>query len=299
MPDLVLPRKRFPFRTFARSILEVPLFWYIRVPSRLWALLKNATNDGKNRLVAGLILPIWLLFPLSCLYLSFREGPFFILPLVLAATVVVVYRSQRPRFRVAEVKDSPIVKADDVTAHEALRVVDFDATKFLTMAHNFPRLANLLQRLEVEVPLKVSGAAVQVFRDKRVWEIAFREAVETGADYLQLEHLFFGVLACEEMRETAENLGLKMEEVHETIEWIFGANSGRALEALKVEATRLEKEQEVVISYPALVAAAKTAAPDKALNFLDEATSKVVKRGGTFVGSKDVSRLKKFNGSNR
>ena len=289
MPDLVLPRKRSPFQDLARSILEVPLFWYISVPVLVC----------KSRLALIPLLPIWLLFPPSCFYMAFREGPLFILPLVLAALAVVVHRARRPRFRIDEVKDNPIVKVDEVTTREALRVIDFDATKFLTMAHNFPRLANLLQRVEAEVPLKVSGGAVQVFRDKRVWEIAFREAVETGADYLRLEHLFFGVLACEEMRETAENLGLKIEEVHETIEWIFGANSGRALEALKVEATRLEKEREVVISYPALVAAVKTAAEffpddalsDKVLNLLDEAVSRVVKVGGTFVSSQDVSKL--------
>jgi len=278
MPDLVLPRKRSLFQDLARSILEVPLFWYIRVPALVCG----------SRLALVPLLPIWLLFPPSCLYMALREGPLFILPLVLAALAVVVHRSLRPKFRVAEVKDKPIVRADEVTTREALRVIDFDATKFLTTAHNFPRLAGLLQRLEVAVPLQVSGAAVQVFRDKRVWEIAFREAVETGADYLRLEHLFFGVLACEEMRETAEKLGLKMEEVHETIEWIFGANSGRALEALKVEAARLERGREVVISYPALVAAAKTAAPGKALNLLDEAVSRVVAVGGTFVGSQDV-----------
>ncbi len=273
-----MPRKRSLFQDLARSILEVPLFWYIRVPALVCG----------SRLALVPLLPIWLLFPPSCLYMALREGPLFILPLVLAALAVVVHRSLRPKFRVAEVKDKPIVRADEVTTREALRVIDFDATKFLTTAHNFPRLAGLLQRLEVAVPLQVSGAAVQVFRDKRVWEIAFREAVETGADYLRLEHLFFGVLACEEMRETAEKLGLKMEEVHETIEWIFGANSGRALEALKVEAARLERGREVVISYPALVAAAKTAAPGKALNLLDEAVSRVVAVGGTFVGSQDV-----------
>ena len=294
-----MPRKRSPFKALTRSILEVPLFWYICVPSRLLVLLKTAAVASKSRLAAALILPIWLLFPPSCFYMAFREGLLFILPLVLAALAVVVHRARRPRFRIDEVKDNPIVKVDEVTTREALRVIDFDATKFLTMAHNFPRLANLLRRLEAEVPLKVSGGAVQVFRDKRVWEIAFREAVETGADYLRLEHLFFGVLACEEMRETAENLGLKIEEVHETIKWIFGRapNFGQALEDLKFEATRLEKEREVVISYPALVAAVKTAAEffpeqvlsDKALSLLDEAVSRVVAVGGIFVSSQDVS----------
>lgn len=299
MPDLVLPRKRSPFKVLARSVLEIPLFWYLRVPVLIC----------KSRLTAVLILPIWLLFPPLCLFLSFRGNPFFLPPLGLAALAVVVHRARRPKFRIAEVKDKPIVKADDVTTSEALRVIDLDANRFLTTAHHFPRLANLLRRLEVEVPLKVSGGAVQVFRDKRVWEIAFREAVETGADYLQLEHLFFGVLAGEEMKETAENLDLKIEEVHETIKWIFGRvpNFGQGLENLKFEATRLEKEREVVISYPALVTAVRTAAEffpeqvlsDKALNLLDEAVSRVVKVGGNFVGSQDVSRLKKFNGSNR
>ena len=291
MPDLVLPQKRSPLENLARSILEVPLFWYLRVPVLVC----------KNRLALIPLLLVWLLFPPSCLYMAFREGLVFILPLVLAVLAVVIHRARRPKFRIAEVRDNPIVKVDDIVAREVLRVLDFDATRFLTTAHNFPRLANLLQRLEVEVPLKVSGVAVQVFRDKRVWEIAFREAVETGADYLQLEHLFFGVLACEGMKRTAENLGLKIEEVHETIKWIFGRvpNFGQALETLKFEATRLEREREVVISYPALVTAVKTAAEffpdealsDKALDLLGETVSRVVAVGGTFVGSQDVAKL--------
>ncbi len=167
------------------------------------------------------LLLAWLLFPPFCLYQMLTTDPLFVLPLFLVAIVVVVHRARYPKFRISEVKDSPVVTADDITTREALRVIDFDATRFLTTAHNFPRLENLLQRLEVEFPLKVSGLGLQVFRDKRVWDIAFREAVETQAKYIRLEHLFFGVLAFEEMKDTVEYLGLKIEDVHEAIKWVF------------------------------------------------------------------------------
>jgi len=168
-----------------------------------------------------ILLLVWLLFPPFCLYQMLTADPLFILPLFLVAIAVVIHRGRYPKFRINEVKDFPVVKVDDIVSREALRVIDFDATRFLTTAHNFPRLENLLQRLEVEVPLKVSGLGLQVFRDKRVWDIGFREAVETQAKYIQLEHLFFGVLAFEEMKDTVEYLGLKIEDVHEAIKWVF------------------------------------------------------------------------------
>jgi len=266
MPDIVLPRKRSPLKALIRSVLGIPLFWYIRIPGRFLILLKRATIVGEDRLAITLmtrllftplfhdpsivgrlvgffyrlfriifgtllivfcllfittVLLAWLLFPPFCLYQMLTTDLLFVLPLFLAAIVVVIHRSRYPKFRISEVRDEPVVKADDITTREALRVIDLDATRFLTTAHNFPRLENLLQRLEVPVPLKISGVALQVFRDKRVWEIAFREAVETGADYLQLEHLFFGVLAFEEMKDVVEDLGLKIEDVHEAIKWIY------------------------------------------------------------------------------
>ena len=266
MPDLVLPQKRSPFKALVRSVLGIPLFWYIRVPGRFLILLKRAAIVLEDRLaiilmarllftplfrdpslvgrlvgflyrlfrillgLLGLLLGVliiltvfflWLLFPPFCVYQMFTTDPLFVLPLILAALMVVAHRARHPKFRIAEVKDGPVVKADDITTREALRVLEFDATRFLTTAHNLPRLKNLLQRLEIETPLKVSGYALQVFRDKRVWEIAFEEAVKSSADYLQLEHLFFGVLGFEEMREVLEDLGLKIEDVHEAIKWVF------------------------------------------------------------------------------
>ena len=209
-------------------LLFTPLFGDPSVVGRLVGFFYRLLRIifGTLSLVSCLLLLVallafWLLFPPFCLYQMLTADPLFVLPLFLAAIVVVIHRSRHPKFRIAEVKDSPVVKADDITTHEALRVTDFDATRFLTTAHNFPRLENLLQRLEVKTPLEVSGYALQVFRDKRVWEIAFREAVETKSDYLRLEHLFFGVLAFEEMKEVLEDIGLKIEDVHEAIKWVF------------------------------------------------------------------------------
>ena len=162
---------------------------------------------------------IWLLFPPVCLYRSFKN-PFYLVFLPVAAVGVLVWQLKYPRRRISEVKNQPVIKIEDVATRKVLRVSQLDSVRFLTIAHRFPRLNELLRRLEIKLPLKVSAPALQVFRDKKVWEIAFREAVETGADYLRLEHLFFGVLGFEEMREVTSDLGLKIEDIHETIKWL-------------------------------------------------------------------------------
>ncbi len=209
-------------------LLFTPLFQDPSIVGRLVGFFYRLLRIvfGTLSLVSCLLLLValllaWLIFPPFCLYQMFTTDPLFILPLILAAIVVVIHRARYPKFTIAEVKEGPVVKVDDITTREALRVIDFDAERFLTTAHNFPRLENLLQRLEVEIPLKVSGYALQVFRDKRVWEIAFEEAVKSSADYLRLEHLFFGVLGFEEMKKVLEDIGLKIEDVHEAIKWVF------------------------------------------------------------------------------
>jgi ATP-dependent Clp protease ATP-binding subunit ClpC len=162
---------------------------------------------------------IWLLFPPVCLYQSLQNPLYFIF-LLFVAVGVIVWRRRQPRRRIAEVKDSPVIKVEDVATRRVLQAAHLDSVKFLTTAHLFPRLENLLRRLEVEMPLKFSGEPLQVFRSQKVWQIAFEEANQTGADYLRLEHLFFGLLGFEEMRGVSEDLGLKIEDVHETIKWI-------------------------------------------------------------------------------
>jgi len=161
----------------------------------------------------------WLAFPPLCLYQAFKAPSYFIL-LLLAAVGVLLWQLRHPRRRISEVKNQPVIKIEEIATRKVLRVSQFDSLRFLTIAHRFPRLNELLRRLEIKLPLRISAPALQVFRDKKVWEIAFREAVETGADYLQLEHLFFGVLGFEEMREVVSNLGLKIEDVHEVIKWL-------------------------------------------------------------------------------
>ncbi len=265
MPDLVLPQKKPPFKTFLQSILEIPVFWYVKVPRWFFVFLKRVILATEDRLVVTLmarllftplfrdpsfagrlvsffyrllrvilgvlaillcvlillaLLFVWLLFPPVCVYQSLGN-PSYLFFLFLAAVGVLTWSARCPRLRIFEVKDQPFVKVEDIATRKVLSSADLDSTQFLTIAHRFPRLEELLRRLEVELPLKVSGPALQVFRDKKVWEIAFREAVETEADYLRLEHLLFGVLGFEEMKEVLEQLGLKIEDVHEAIKWIY------------------------------------------------------------------------------
>ncbi len=163
---------------------------------------------------------VWLAFPPVCVYQSW-QSPSYLLFLALAAVGVLVWQARRPKKRLYELQNEPVVKVEDIATRPVLKISKLDSVKFLTTAHHFSRLENLLQRLEVEIPLKVSGNALQVFRSQKVWQIAFEEAVKTGADYLRLEHLFFGVLGFEEMKEVTEQLGLKIEDVDETIKWVL------------------------------------------------------------------------------
>jgi len=322
MPDLVLPSKKSPLKSLAQSVAEIPLFWYLTSSRWFFDFLKNFLLVGEDRLsvastarllftplLLGALFLVWLAFPPLCLYHSLRH-PAYLSFLVLAGLGVLLWRACRPRFKIAEVKDRPVIQVADITTRGALRLSGLDSVQFLTTAHRLPRLAGLLQRLEVVVPLPVSGGAVQIFRDQRVWEIAVREAFETGSDYVQPEHLFFGVLGFEEMKGTTAGLGIKIEDLHEAIKWrqrrerpapvtppVSGFDS--TLEALEYKALGFEKDRGVIISFPALTSAIKLAAeffpdrplPDKALELLDEACSRVVKVGGDFVGSSDVARL--------
>lgn len=170
-------------------------------------------------LVITAVLLVWLLFPPLCLYQSL-QNPSYLVFFLLATAGSLIWRARGPKRRISEVKDEPVVKVEEVATRKVLQVAHLDSTKFLTIAHHFPRLENLLARLEVELPLKVSGGAVQVFRSQKVWQIAFEEAIKSESDYLRLEHLFFGLLGFEEMKGVAEDLSLKIEDVHETIKWI-------------------------------------------------------------------------------
>jgi hypothetical protein len=328
MPDLVLPQKKSPLKTLAQSVAEIPLFWYLTSSRWFFNFLKNIFSVGENRspfrnlslvgrwlgtlLLLALFL-VWLAFPPVCLYQSLRN-PSYLIFLISAAVGVLIWRSRQPRRRIAEVTNQPVVNVEDIATKKVRQAAQLDSVKFLTTAHHFSRLENLLRRLEAETPLKVSGASLQVFRAQKVWEIAFEEAVKTGAQYLQLEHLFFGVLGFEEMKEITEQLGLKIEDVHEVIKWMQKQEnwsrspapptpsvSGleQTLEALEYRAFELEKERQVTISYPAVATAIELAAknfpdqplPDRARELLEAAVSRVVRAGGNFVGSADVAKL--------
>jgi hypothetical protein len=109
-------------------------------------------------------------------------------------------------------------------------------------------------------------------------------------------------------------LGLKIEDVHEVIKWMqkqenwshssvpptpLASGLERTLEILEYRAFELEKERQVIISYPAVATAIELAAKffpdhvlsDKARELLEEAVSRVVNVGGNFVGSADVAKL--------
>jgi len=190
----------------------------VRIP-RCWlkALVAKKRLAGfLGVLVLPVLLVFWALFPLFCIYYSLKNHAY-LGPLFLSVLGVLAWQWQHPKRNIAEVLGQPLVRLEDIASREVLSVLSLNSQQFLATAHRFPRLKELLRRLEVAVPLKVSGPALQVFRNRKVWEIAFREAVETKAKYLQLEHLFFGVLGIREMREALEQLNLKIEDIHETI----------------------------------------------------------------------------------
>lgn len=204
---------------------------------------------------------------------------------------LVVFVRRRPRYRLAEVQSRPIVNVADVSTSQVLKAARLDSTRFLITAHLHPNLLRLLQKLETEVPLRTSEPALQVFRDRKVWEIAFREAVETGAEFLQLTHLLFGVLALEEMREVLSQLSLKIEDVHETLKWMskspgeFGVSK---LEQLKSRARGLEGEHSVLITYPVLLKVMEKQ-PDDPIKLLVEVVSAALRSGRTLVSSEDFA----------
>lgn len=203
---------------------------------------------------------------------------------------VFVFLVRKPRYRLSQVQERPIVSVADVCGPQVLKVAQLDSSRFLVIAHRHPGLLKILQKLEVEIPLRTSEPALQVFRDRKVWEIAFCEAVETGSEFLELEHLFFGVLALEEMKGVLTRLNLKVEDIHETLKWVFKPPDEfgvSILEQLKSRARELEEERGVLITYPALLKIAELD-PKNHIKLLVKATSEVLRSGQTLVSSKDV-----------
>lgn len=303
MPEIILPTRRPRLKVFFYSLLDLPLFWYCRAPSRFFSFFKN-------RLVAVFVLPLWLLLPPLLIILSFRDSRAS-LSLVFVLITAWWYVFRHPRYRLSEVKDSPLVKIDEVATRKVLALLDLDSNQFLSLAHRFPRIKNLLQRLEVELPLKFSASPLKIFRDHRVWEIAFREALETNADYLRTDHLFFGALAFEEMQHVLSQLNLKIEDLKGVLTWIYqlehsapvrmasGASFEQTLEILKFTAGQLEREHRITVSYFALTVAIESAAqifsekglPDRAVGLLNEAAALARKAERVFVSRGDVVRL--------
>jgi ATP-dependent Clp protease ATP-binding subunit ClpC len=175
-------------------------------------------------LLADLLLLIlfllWLILPPFLVLFSLRE-PRSLLPLIFVLLIVWWYASRRPRYQISEIEKQPLVRVDEVATRKVLAVLGLDSNQFLSLAHRFPRIRNLLQRLEVELPLKFSSSPLKIFRDRRVWEIAFREALETNADYLRTDHLFFGALAFEEMQDVSEQLNIKIEDLKGVLIWVY------------------------------------------------------------------------------
>lgn len=166
------------------------------------------------------VLLLWLLLPPLSVLLSFRESRA-LLPFIFVLLIVWWYVSRRPHCQISEIKEMPLVRINEVATRKLLAVLGLDSNQFLSLAHRLPRIRNLLQRLEVELPLKFSSSPLKIFRDRRVWEIAFREALETDADYLRTDHLFFGALAFEEMKDVAEQLNIKIEDLKGVLTWVY------------------------------------------------------------------------------
>lgn len=201
-----------------------------------------------------------------------------------------VFFWRRPRYRITETRGRSVISVADVSTSEVLQAAKLDSTRFLVTAHHHPRLLRLLQKLEVDVPLRTSETPLQVFRDRKVWDNAFHVAVETGAEFLQIEHLFFGVLALEEMRGVLGQLNLRIDTIHETLKWEGepkSQNPIRALDVLKARARELEEEHGVLITYQALLETIERQ-PEDPVKLLVKIVSAALRSGQTLIRSPQI-----------